>query len=565
VRGNGAARPDSFGRDRRRLRARLPPAVNPAPWTRLALLASLAAATLGTGPVAAAGAATARGRAGGRRTEEPSEAVRELARWVGRNGEREELSEREAELLDARVDAVRALAADDRAHVPEAAGALLDLAALGLPRYPTRSSFVGHDLPYAARAVGLDAVRSLLRGSAGDAVFRWLTTDVLLAPDRHPLPRRRVALYLYDEERRDEQPLALLTVAADGDDPLRADVLELLPDWPGDAVDRFLVAHLDAPFEPERDPHPYNLLARRIGIEERPLGLGAQVALARRLSGHLLSPDWRDAARGLRLARALDPRRGAPLLIEALAVWNGRAEEGTGSRRIEADLVRELRHISGRSIGSKARNWSSWWLAVQQGRSELRVTDAAAAGGSAATFFGLRPVSDRVTFVIDHSGSMASGWGGRSTSRYVEAIEQMTRFLQASGEDTRFNVILFSGAPLLSSPQLVVATPEALETARRALLRRPPDGGTNLRPAIEVALALDREGRAVPERLEADTIVVLCDGRTAEGPDWVRPLFERVHAALPVVIHCAQIGTGGDGTLEELARLTGGEFVRVGG
>jgi hypothetical protein len=141
----------------------------------------------------------------------------------------------------------------------------------------------------------------------------------------------------------------------------------------------------------------------------------------------------------------------------------------------------------------------------------------------------------------------------------------MMRFLQAAGPQTRFNVILFSGEPLRSSPELVRATAANLGRARASLLARHPEGSTQLRPAVELALRLDADGRVDPARLEADTIVILCDGETAEGPRWVQPLLDRVQDDARVVFHCALIGTAGDGTLERLAAMTGGDFLRIGG
>jgi hypothetical protein len=140
----------------------------------------------------------------------------------------------------------------------------------------------------------------------------------------------------------------------------------------------------------------------------------------------------------------------------------------------------------------------------------------------------------------------------------------MVRFLQASGEQTRFNVILFSDEPLRSSARLVAARIETIERARSALLERVPAGDTYLAPAIALALHLD-EGAFDAERLEADTIVVLCDGETGEGPGWVGPLLERIHAEARVVFHCVLIGNRGDGTLRLLAEGTGGDYLQVGG
>jgi hypothetical protein len=58
-------------------------------------------------------------------------------------------------------------------------------------------------------------------------------------------------------------------------------------------------------------------------------------------------------------------------------------------------------------------------------------------------------------------------------------------------------------------------------------------------------------------------VIVLCDGETAESQQWVRPLLERVNQDACLVFHCVQIGSAGDGTLQRLAELSGGEFVQV--
>ena len=256
-----------------------------------------------------------------------------------------------------------------------------------------------------------------------------------------------------------------------------------------------------------------------------------------------------------------------PLLLDALSACTGREQSGGGSRRILDDVVRELRRISGKSIGRNPKNWITWWIAVRQGRAQLADPDVEQAEPekTEATFFGLRPMTDQVTFVIDRSGSMETEWDTMEHSRYAEAVEQMMRFLQAGGPATRFNVILFSDEPLRSSPHLVRATARNLSRSRSSLLERRPSGNTFLRPAIELALRLDSNGNADPRLLEADTIIVLCDGETGEGRDWVKPLLERVQATTRVRIHCVLIGVQGDGTLEALAEGTGGDFLRIGG
>ena len=417
--------------------------------------------------------------------------------------------------------------------------------------------------------VGLEAL------SASSGWRDWLLQDVIPSARQHPAARRATALRLLAKEGEASLVTPLLVVARRADDPIRPLALELLVDesvehGADEAIDRFLVELQGRSADPRATPHPFNLLRRRILEVDAPLGERASETLSERLKAMLLSRDWREAARAVQLARGLEVERRVPLLLDALSSWSRRSASGRGSKRIEGDLVRELQRISGRTIGRDPRNWITWWVAVRQGRVELPPEGQPARAGdgggavSRSSFFGLRPSTDQVTFIVDHSGSMAQSWGTEGHSRYEEAIEQMIRFLQASGPTTRFNVILFDSEVIRSSVELVEATPRNLERARKSMLSRPPDGGTNLRPAVELASGWER-GRFNPDSAYADTIVVLCDGATAEGASWVAPFLDRIRAPTQVVFHCVLLGSRGDGALEALADGTGGDFVRVGG
>ena len=65
-------------------------------------------------------------------------------------------------------------------------------------------------------------------------------------------------------------------------------------------------------------------------------------------------------------------------------------------------------------------------------------------------------------------------------------------------------------------------------------------------------------------------MIVLCDGRTSEGPDWVRGWLERVNDDAQLTFYCVQIGREGDrpprdDTLQQLAEGSGGDYIRIGG
>lgn len=442
--------------------------------------------------------------------------------------------------------------------------ALLDLSVLGLRELPDTSPRSTRTQAGRLRRMAFDELRLRAEQADGKELLDRLITEVLIARRREPLLRRYAVLELIDAERTTTARVALLRMARDEEDPLRSRVLWTLASWPGEAVDLFLVSLLGQKWPTGERPHPFNLLLQRLRDEASPLGERAQIALEERVRLLLLSPDWRDASRGLELARGMDAMRQVPMLLDALSAWNRRQERGRGSLRITSDIQRELRRISGRTINDDARNWIAWWVAVRQGRIPLHAESQA--GGAQRTdvgFFGLRPTSRAVTFVLDASGSMAQGWGTRGHSRYVEAINQMMSYLQAAGEDTLFNVVLFNSLPVSASSSMLPATAKNLERIRSSLLARQPEGNTNLRPAIELALGF--EDGYDPEGVEVDTIVVLCDGETARGRRWVVPFIDRMRAEVRVIFHCVLLATEGDGALDALARETGGELLLVGG
>lgn len=427
---------------------------------------------------------------------------------------------------------------------------------------PSRGMGVGPRVRRAARA----AFARLLEGEHAVDVVAWLEREVITRRAAGPESRRAAIGWIRDERPPTLVP-ALLTVARDPDDPLRPEVLDLLVRWEDEAVDLFLVRLVGRPFDRHDERHPYTLLLSRVRDGATPLGERATAQLAERLRVMLLSHDWRSAARAVALAGRLESSVGVPLLLDALHAWDRRKAEGRGSRRILYELSDELSRISGRTgMGRDPRAWSTWWVAVQQGRTELHASGGSRGEArSSAAFFGLHPRSDQVTFIIDRSGSMSTEWGTTGHDRYTEAVEQMTRFLQASGPATRFNVILFSDSVERSSLELVPATAKNLSSARRSLLARGPNGGTSLRPAVDMALGLKSGNELDLDQVMADTVVVLCDGQTSSGPGWVAPLIEEVGEATQVVFECVLIGSNGDGTLQALAQETGGGYLRVDG
>jgi hypothetical protein len=438
-----------------------------------------------------------------------------------------------------------------------AVGALLDLSEVAPGgRRPQRSEGPLESV----RGIGRDELRLLLRGEEGRSVADWLAASVLSRPASEPAWRRAGAARALEGLHLPSTKLALFAGALDEDAQVRGACQRALVGWPDDGVHRFL---LD---QAERGRRQLDWIEPRLVREHfaglrLPLDSPIAARVAAQVRDALGADDWRAAARAIELGRGLPDGLAVPVLIDAMRRWQARRASGGGRLRIEADLAAELRRRSGRNIGAHPERWATWWRSRVAGAGE----DAPAPGSptTAAGFFGLRPETDRVVFVLDRSGSMEAPFGALDHSRHEEAVEQLCALLEALGPQARFRVILFSSGLRISGPRLEAATAAQIASTRAWMLYRGPEGGTELEPAVREALHLDARGRPDLEALEADTVVVLCDGETAEGPGWVRALLEGPNQEAALVFHCVQIGGGGDGTLEALAQGSGGSFLVV--
>jgi hypothetical protein len=399
----------------------------------------------------------------------------------------------------------------------------------------------------------------LARGNG--ALAARLAREVLAPAAGRPRAERLLCAELL-ERAHEPASLAELCALARGDDSdLAAAARRALCGWPEAGVHAYFLAGL-ARGEPGTRAAAEHFARVGPGLAEPVLE-----ALEREVARRYLSEDWREAARARGLARALDLPRGVPILIEALAVWDRRTRAGEGSRRIRSEVLAELQRLSGRALRADPGLWSEWWAKVRAGE-VLLPEEIGAAGGqpSSATFFGLKADTDRVLFVVDRSSSMDTAFGTSGRTRHAEAIDQLERFLRQSGAETRFTVAVFSDRGLSWRARLAPATEANLSGVRRWLEQRAPEGETRLFEGLRAGLDLDARGRLALADCQADTVIVLCDGKTTDGTGWVaRWLAEENEERAELVFHCVQIGSQGDGTLEALSSGSGGVFVRVPG
>jgi len=449
----------------------------------------------------------------------------------------------------------------------EALVLLCDLASIGERGSESaiaRGTYVAEPREGRVREAALSVLDSALDASSGQGRGQWLALNVLGQPEQHALPRRIAVAQALQGRHWEPTLLPLLDGAAAPQRGLREVCVAALSGWRSEAVSRYL-AKLTVRALREPDFLSTEALVAHFSAQRLPAEDPATIEIAQVLSASVISTNWREAIRRIPFSRTLPDDVSLPQLIEALSIWTNRGLAGGASRRVEAALVEELELRSGKRLGFAPERWAFWWKAT---RGTLPA-NGAGEGGQAeaqtrATFFGLRPWTDRVIFVIDRSGSMADDFGTGAGSRYEEAVRQLGVFLEQLGPRTRFGVILFSDQPRRFGSELRQATPGGISAALAWARQLGPQGGTQLRPAIEMAMELHpRSGQPDLERLEADTLIVLCDGATAEGAGWVKPLFQAVGKEACLRIDCVQIGSGGNGTLEALAEESGGQFVRV--
>lgn len=462
------------------------------------------------------------------------------------------------------VSDLRLLWAVDSSRQRAIVCALLDLAGLTLAGWDPAATEDPSTPEAVLRAQCADALRAHLDAD----LERFLAREVLVASASQPVHRRRAALWLVAPRPNPGLLLALLTCVRDPDAKMRDLALEALCGYQDAGVHRLFLGLLERPAQGANLPRAAELAERHFSRVNLERGDPLTARLEALVLPALASGDWRGVSRAVALSHPLDSGRAVPALLDALEAWKKRGEAGLQALRVEHELSRALAARAERDYGFDVERWRAWWGAVQRG--ELAPPRGEGGGeGTRPSFFTLRPWTDRVVFVLDRSGSMYEPFGpavpgGERRTRWDEAVAQLLDFVRQLGPRARFDVVVFHDYAEAWKEELVLADENALRSVRLWLDQK-PHGGTLLRAGVERALGLGADGRLDLARLEADTVIVLCDGATREGPDWVRGFLSRVNSSARVAFDGVQIGREGDGTLERLAQGSGGEFVRIDG
>lgn len=280
------------------------------------------------------------------------------------------------------------------------------------------------------------------------------------------------------------------------------------------------------------------------------------------LHGMLSDDDWRVRVAALRNVVALRKRESLPYLIERLEV-----EEG----RVRLDLASALQQLTGLRLGHRPERWRKFWDEEASTFQPPPLEDSllgdesaakALEAASVASFYGLPVYSNRITFVLDTSGSMraqAQGLhdsGGNST-RLAVAKAQLFDLLERIPDGHRLNLIFFDNG--VEAWKRRVETIDAKKRKKLVdfIVEQQAGGATNLYDALVLALEDDL----------TDSVYVLSDGEPTVGgivhAGGIREQILRLNRRNRVQFYCISIGLISD-LLYELAYDTGGRAVEVG-
>lgn len=232
-----------------------------------------------------------------------------------------------------------------------------------------------------------------------------------------------------------------------------------------------------------------------------------------------LSSDEHVGPRALAVCAIAELKPAADGKITAAEVLVERVERET-SQRLRLDAYDALVRLSGFKYPLDPKPWKDW---LRDPRPySLKTSDAPLGeyvGVTMTTFAGMRVRSQRVTFLIDLSGSMWEPRGdGKTRKQAVD--EELKQALSQLTPETQFNLIPYTLDPIPWQKKLVPATPQNVKSALDFFTACTQRGKGDFWTAFELAFS----DPAV------DSVIVLTDGAPTGGHRWNLELMKSLLA-----------------------------------
>ena len=274
------------------------------------------------------------------------------------------------------------------------------------------------------------------------------------------------------------------------------------------------------------------------------------------LHGLLADEDRSVRAEALLGVSAARQTSSIPALIKRLDATSGTEHERTKT---------ELRLLTGEALGGTTRRWESWWKDNKGGfqmpsteesmKAEADRSERLASNETQASFYGLNITSERVSFVIDLSGSMNFKTKSGMT-RLAVLRKELDRFLADFPSGQLFNMIFFGNKATKWKPELCLMNDSTRSDARDHVKNLEAPGATAIYDGLLAAF----------EDQRVDTIYLLTDGGPSGGTiddiDEIIAEVSRWNSLRHIVIHSVAVGRDSP-LLKSLSSASKGKYIRV--
>ena len=222
--------------------------------------------------------------------------------------------------------------------------------------------------------------------------------------------------------------------------------------------------------------------------------------------------------------------------------------------RLLFDLKEALRGLTGLQFQT-LREWQNWW--DKQGATFEPIKPTSEQRGrrddsKTVSYWNIPVTSNRVTFVVDTSGSMLKPFGSGNATRLVEAKRQLGLVFDGLPPKAKVNVITFDGDVTELFGKLQALSKKKRKEADVFVDGLTSRGPTNVHGALAKAF----------EDPDVDTIFLLTDGQPSAGQivdrDRLADEVARWNAGRSIRIHTVAIGQKSD-LLARLAKDSGGQ------